>query len=70
MDCKVTHSSGHPLLDQETCKVITLNAMFKPDPNLAPSQTKTHEGMIAWKLPKSTAALATPRPSLRPSSTR
>lgn len=60
VDCKVTHSSGHPLLDQETCKVITLNAMFKPDPNLAPSQTKTHEGMIAWKLPKSTAALATP----------
>ena len=24
--CEVTHSSGHPLLDQETCNVITLHA--------------------------------------------
>src|SRR5436190_4622399 len=31
-NCKVTHSSGHPLLDQETCKLISLNAVFKPDP--------------------------------------
>ena len=61
-DCKVTHSSGHPLLDQETCKIITMNAVFKPDPSLGPSQTKTHEGMIAWKLPASTTVLATPAP--------
>jgi TonB family protein len=60
VDCKVTHSSGHPLLDQETCKIITLNALFKPDPNLAPSQTRTHEGVIAWKLPDSKAQLAAP----------
>jgi TonB family protein len=60
VNCKVTHSSGHPLLDQETCKIITLNALFKPDPNLGPSQTKTHEGMIAWKLPDSSGALAAP----------
>ena len=60
VDCKVTHSSGHPLLDQETCKIITLNALFKPDPNLAPSQTKTHEGMIAWKLSDSTGQLRAP----------
>lgn len=60
VDCRVTHSSGHPLLDRETCKIITLNALFKPDPNLAPSQNKTHEGMIAWKLPQSTASLLTP----------
>jgi len=49
--CQVTHSSGHPLLDQETCKLITLNAVFKPDPLLGPSQTKTSEGVINWKLP-------------------
>ena len=60
VNCKVTHSSGHPLLDQETCKIITLNALFKPDPKLGPSQTKTHEGVIAWKLPDSHAPLATP----------
>ena len=60
VDCKVTHTSGHPLLDAETCKIITLNAIFKPDPNLAPSQTKTHEGVIAWKLPNGIAQLAPP----------
>ena len=60
-NCQVTHSSGHPLLDAETCKLITLNAVFKPDPSLAPSQTKTHQGVIAWKLPNSTAALAKPQ---------
>ncbi len=60
-DCQVTHSSGHPLLDQETCKLITLNAQFKPDPSLGPSQSKTHEGVITWKLPTSTATLAAPQ---------
>jgi protein TonB len=59
--CQVTHSSGHPLLDNETCKLITLNAQFKPDPSLAPSQTKTSQGVITWKLPNSTAVLAAPQ---------
>ena len=60
--CQVTHSSGHPLLDEETCKVVTMNAVFKPDPNLGPSQTKTHEGLITWKLPGWAAALQPPKP--------
>jgi TonB family protein len=62
--CQVTHSSGHPLLDEETCKIITMNAQFKPDFNLGPSQIRTHEGMIAWKLPatEATAVLAPPQP--------
>lgn len=60
-DCQVTHSSGHPLLDQETCKLVTMNAVFKPDPALGLSQTKTHEGLINWRLPNSTATLAAPR---------
>jgi TonB family protein len=59
-NCQVTHSSGHPLLDQETCKLVTLNAQFKPDPGLSPSQRKTSQGVIAWKLPASTTALASP----------
>jgi len=59
-NCQVTHSSGHPLLDEETCKLVTLNAVFKPDPSLGPSQTKTHQGVIAWKLPNSTTSLAAP----------
>jgi TonB family protein len=59
-DCRVTHSSGHPLLDEETCKLVTLNAQFKPDPTLGPSQTKSSQGVIAWKLPNSTTVLSAP----------
>jgi len=62
MGCQVTHSSGHPLLDQETCKLVTMNAVFKPDPALGPSQTKTHEGVINWRLPNSSTTLVAPRP--------
>jgi TonB family protein len=58
--CQVTHSSGHPLLDQETCKLITLNAQFKPDSSIGPSQTRVHEGIINWRLPNSTAVLSAP----------
>src|SRR4249919_1461384 len=58
--CQVTHSSGHPLLDQETCKLVTLNAVFKPDPSLGPSQTKTHQGVINWKLPNGNGTLSAP----------
>jgi protein TonB len=61
-NCQVTHSSGHPLLDEETCKVVTLNAQFNADPGLSPSQTRTHEGLIAWKLPESLKVLAPPEP--------
>lgn len=49
--CQVTKSSGHPMLDQETCKVVTLNAQFNPDPNVSASQTRTHQGLITWRLP-------------------
>ena len=58
--CQVTHSSGHPLLDEETCKLVTLNAVFKPDPNLAPSQTKASEGVINWRLPDSKGVAPAP----------
>jgi TonB family protein len=60
--CEVTHSSGHPLLDQETCNVITLHAQFKPDPGLSPSQVRTSDGIITWKLPASATTLAPPQP--------
>lgn len=60
-ECMVTHTSGHPLLDQETCKLITLHAEFKPMPELSGSQSRTSEGVIAWKLPESTTVLAAPR---------
>jgi periplasmic protein TonB len=58
--CEVTHSSGHPLLDQETCNLLTLHADFGPEQGLSGSQVRTREGTIAWKLPDSKAALGSP----------
>ncbi|HVM23549.1 MAG TPA: energy transducer TonB [Sphingomicrobium sp.] len=59
--CEVTHSSGHPLLDQETCNVVALHTVFKAEQPNSGSQVRTHEGMIAWKLPASTSKLAVPQ---------
>jgi TonB family protein len=61
-NCEVTHTSGHPLLDQETCKIVTMNAVFNADPGLSPSQVRRHEGLINWKLPASATVLAPPKP--------
>jgi len=58
--CEITHSSGHPLLDRETCNLITLHAEFKPEEGLSGSQARTRDGIIDWKLPDSTATLASP----------
>jgi len=60
-ECKVTHSSGHPLLDAETCNLITLHAEFNPQTGLSSSQSRTSEGVIAWKLPASTTVMAAPK---------
>ena len=51
--CQVTHSSGHPLLDQETCQLITLHAVFKPAASVSGSQERSYEGVVNWKLPTS-----------------
>ena len=60
--CKVTHSSGYPLLDEETCQLVTLHAQFKADPAISGSQTRSHQGLIAWKLPESLKMLEPPKP--------
>lgn len=59
-DCQVTHTSGHALLDQETCTLIALHAEFQPEEGISDSQVRTREGMIAWKLPSSSTQLASP----------
>ena len=59
--CQVTHSSGHPLLDQETCNIITLHAEFNPQPGLSGSQVRTREGLITWRLPDSKTVLNAPK---------
>lgn len=59
--CQVTHSSGHPLLDQETCDLIALHAQFNPDAGISSSQVRTSEGMVTWRLPASSTTLAAPK---------
>lgn len=54
--CAVTRTSGHALLDEETCQLITLHAQFRPDAGLSPSQVRTSEGQIVWRLPATTPA--------------
>lgn len=50
--CEVTHGSGHPLLDQETCELIVLHAVFKSargaDGHLI---RQSAEGVVNWTLP-------------------
>jgi len=51
--CKITHTSGHPLLDLETCKLIMIHAVFKRPAGLTASQQRSYEGVVNWKLPTS-----------------
>jgi len=61
-ECRVTRSSGFPLLDQETCQLITLHAVFKPATGISGSQVSTHQGVVTWKLPPTTASGHAPKP--------
>jgi hypothetical protein len=50
--CQVTHGSGHPLLDEETCKLIVLHAVFKSARDANGHLAKqTVEGVVNWTLP-------------------
>lgn len=62
--CKITHTSGHPLLDLETCQLIMVHATFKRPAGTSISQQRSYEGVVNWRLPSSpqTAALAPPKP--------
>ena len=50
-ECQVTHTSGHALLDKETCQLIMLHATFKRPEGLSPSQQRKSDGVVNWKLP-------------------
>lgn len=62
IECQVTRSSGYPLLDQETCQIITLHAAFKPNGAITGSQVSTHQGAVNWQLPASNGLAAAPPP--------
>lgn len=63
-ECQVTRSSGYPLLDKETCDLITLRAVFKRPEGISGSQVSTHEGVVNWRLPDSMTVVSAgePRP--------
>jgi TonB family C-terminal domain len=55
-NCQVTHGSGHPLLDQETCDLIVQHAVFGKSRDEKGNLVKVAEGVVNWTLPGHTPA--------------
>jgi periplasmic protein TonB len=50
--CEVTHGSGHPLLDAETCELIVQHAVFNSARDASGHVVKqTTEGVVNWTIP-------------------
>jgi len=50
--CEVTHGSGHPLLDAETCELIVQHAVFNSARDASGRVVKqTTEGVVNWTIP-------------------
>jgi TonB family protein len=49
--CEVTHGSGHPLLDQETCDLIVQHAVFSSSRDADGKLVLKTEGVVNWTLP-------------------
>ena len=61
--CQVTHGSGHPLLDQETCDLIVQHATFNSVKDASGRATKSsHEGVVNWRIPGAPPVDVTPIP--------
>jgi periplasmic protein TonB len=59
--CEVTHGSGHPLLDAETCELIVQHAVFKSARDARGHVIKqTTEGVVNWTIPGHTPAPIVP----------
>ena len=55
--CQVTHGSGYPLLDEETCKLIVQHAVFRAARDANGRVTRqTTEGVVNWTIPGHTPA--------------
>jgi TonB family protein len=52
VSCQVTHGSGHPLLDAETCDLIVQHAMFNSAKDASGHLVRqTVEGVVNWTIP-------------------
>ena len=51
--CSIVRSSGHPILDQRTCEVLTTRATFRPwtDAKGKPVEKHIRTPKIVWNLP-------------------
>jgi TonB family protein len=54
--CEVTHGSGHPLLDEETCDLIVQHAVFGKSRDEHGNLLQVAEGVVNWTLPGHTPA--------------
>jgi transmembrane sensor len=60
--CKITRTSGHPLLDLETCQLIMVHATFKRPTGISRSQERSYEGVVNWRVPPTATVAAAPAP--------
>jgi TonB family protein len=60
-ECQVTSSSGYPLLDEETCRLLMSRGDFKGISDGNGRRTNAVvDGVLNWQLPRSTASAAAP----------
>ncbi|WP_116090149.1 energy transducer TonB [Sphingomonas crusticola] len=60
-DCIIAQSSGHDLLDQETCSILRRRAKLDPPRNDAGQpQVSQYDGRITWHLPSGPVKLPEP----------
>lgn len=65
VDCKITRSTGHDILDRQTCFVAMKRARFSParGPDGAPAYG-TYRGLVNWHRPDRQAMQGYPGPDL------
>ena len=61
-ECQVTHTSGHKLLDNETCELLMMHAELKPPKDAQGDRMAAFrtEGVINWRLPRQEGPLVSP----------
>ncbi len=62
--CEITASSGSPMLDEETCRLITLRAKFTPAKNAKGFAIRSkYRNRVRWQIPQSKANALTNIPA-------
>jgi len=60
-NCEVTHSSGYRQLDDETCQLILIHAVFQPVKDAEGNKVnQVTEGVVNWKIPGAAANTIAP----------